>query len=195
MRCLSLEKESQLSTIKRILLQRIFVCFFLCFRSSNKGNFLEILHWAEKTDPIVQSIFQDSTSNASYLSHDIQNELLHIMSNEIREEISFMVSQVCLVVCHNQVILCYFQVNNCSYALMADECRDVSGRQQLSIVIRFVRDLNNRTINTSNVVKEYFLGFVALEQFDAATLAQKIVEFLDSLNIPLQSCICLCFDG
>ena len=78
---------------------------------------------------------------------------------------------------------------------MADECRDVSGRQQLSIVIRFARDLNNRTINNSNVVKEYFLGFVALEEFDAATLAQKIVEFLDSLNIPLQSGICLCFDG
>jgi len=78
---------------------------------------------------------------------------------------------------------------------MADECRDISGRQQLSIVIRFVRDLNNRTINTSNVVKEYFLGFVALKEFDAATLANKIVEFLNNLNIPLQSCICLCFDG
>jgi len=78
---------------------------------------------------------------------------------------------------------------------MTDECRDVSGRQQLSIVIRFVRDLNNRIINTSNVVKEYFLDFVVLEEFDAATLAQKIVEFLDSLNIPLLSCICLCFDG
>jgi Domain of unknown function (DUF4371) len=78
---------------------------------------------------------------------------------------------------------------------MADECRDISGRQQLSIVIRFVRDLNNRTINTSLVVKEYFLGFVALEAFDAAALSEKIIEFLNSLNIPLQSCICLCFDG
>jgi len=74
---------------------------FLCFRSSNQGHFLEILRWAAKTDPIVQSIFQDSTSNASYLSHDIQNELLHIMSNEIREEISFMVIQVYLVICHS----------------------------------------------------------------------------------------------
>ena len=78
---------------------------------------------------------------------------------------------------------------------MADECRDISGNQQLSIVIRFVRDLNNRTINVSNVVTEYFLGFIALEEFDAQTLANKIVEFLNALNIPLQSCICLCFDG
>ncbi|CAF4470709.1 unnamed protein product [Rotaria socialis] len=125
-------------------------------QSSNRGNFLEILHWAAKTDSLVQSIFQDSSSNANYLSHDIQNELLHIMS---------------------------------------DECRDISCNQQLSIVIRFVRDLNGRTIDSSNVVKEYFLGFVELEEFDAGTLANKIVDFLNSLNISLQSCICLCFDG
>ncbi|CAF3708185.1 unnamed protein product [Rotaria socialis] len=129
---------------------------FFRFRSSNRGNFLEILHWAAKTDSLVQSIFQDSSSNANYLSHDIQNELLHIMS---------------------------------------DECRDISCNQQLSIVIRFVRDLNGRTIDSSNVVKEYFLGFVELEEFDAGTLANKIVDFLNSLNISLQSCICLCFDG
>ncbi|CAF4244083.1 unnamed protein product [Rotaria magnacalcarata] len=145
-------------------------------RSSNRGNFLEILHWAAITDPVVQSIFQDSTSNASYLSHDIQNELIHIMSTQIREDISSMLT-------------------NCNYALMADECKDISGRQQLSIVIRFIGDLNNRRIDTSNVVKEYFLGLVALDKFDAETLANKIVDFLNNLNIPLESCICLCFDG
>jgi hypothetical protein len=78
---------------------------------------------------------------------------------------------------------------------MADECRDISGTQQLSIVIRFVRDLDSRTIDSSNVVKEYFLGFIALQEFDAATLANKIVEFLNDLDIALKSCICLCFDG
>ena len=80
---------------------------------------------------------------------------------------------------------------------MADECREISGTgtQQLSVVIRFARDLNNRAIDTLFIVKEYFLGFVGLEAFDAATLSDKIVEFSNSLNIPLQSCICLCFDG
>ncbi len=78
---------------------------------------------------------------------------------------------------------------------MVGEWKDISGKQQLSIVIRVVRDLNNRTIDSLNVVKEYFLGFVALEEFDAETLANKIVEFLNRLNISLQSCICLYFDG
>ncbi len=77
-----------------------FSLFFLYFRSSSRGNLLEILHWAAKIDPIVQSIFQDSSSNANYLSHDIQNELRHIVSNEIRDEISSMVCQACLIIWH-----------------------------------------------------------------------------------------------
>lgn len=77
---------------------------------------------------------------------------------------------------------------------MADECRDISGTQQLSIVIRFCSNFNN-SINRSNVVKDFFLGFIPLQAFDAATLTKAIVEFLMHLNIPLESCICLCFDG
>ena len=78
---------------------------------------------------------------------------------------------------------------------MADECRDTSGTQQLSIVIRFVSSPNNCTADKNYVVKEYFLGFISLEKFDAITLANKIVEFLSYWKISLESCICLCFDG
>jgi len=81
------------------------------------------------------------------------------------------------------------------YALMADECRDISGHQQLSIVIRFICDDHIHAADCSDVLKEYFLGFIPLEKFDAETLSIKIVEFLNKLNIPLKSCICLCFDG
>lgn len=78
---------------------------------------------------------------------------------------------------------------------MADECRDMSGHQQLSIVIRFARVVNDRVVKRSEVIKEVFLGFIPLQAFDATTLAREIIEFLTQLNIPLQSCICLCFDG
>ncbi|CAF1328514.1 unnamed protein product [Rotaria sordida] len=66
---------------------------------------------------------------------------------------------------------------------MANECRNISGTQQLSIVIRFVRNLSNRTINSSNVVEEYLLGFVPLQEFDAVTLANKIVEFSEGSSL------------
>lgn len=78
---------------------------------------------------------------------------------------------------------------------MADECRDISGAQQLSIVIRFVPNQDGGTFDARYVVQEYFLGFIALEKFDAATLAEKIVKLLTYWKIPLENCICLCFDG
>jgi hypothetical protein len=86
-------------------------------------------------------------------------------------------------------------LNGAEYALMADECRDISGTQQLSIVIRFCPDVKNAIVDRSSVVKEFFLGFLPLQAFDAPALTEAIVGFLTQLRIPLTSCICLCFDG
>lgn len=81
------------------------------------------------------------------------------------------------------------------YALMVDETRDVSGKEQLSVVLRFVSDYEKKQVNEQNVVSEFFLGFIRLLEFDAHTLTLKIVEFLSQFSIPLASCIALCFDG
>jgi hypothetical protein len=54
---------------------------------------LEILRWSSQTDLVVKSIFNDSTSNATYLSAHIQNELLHLMADQIRFCISEKVSK------------------------------------------------------------------------------------------------------
>ena len=58
------------------------------FSSSNRGNLLEISHWSSQTDPIIRDILEDSAKNATYLSRHIQNELINIMSNQIRGQIS-----------------------------------------------------------------------------------------------------------
>lgn len=69
------------------------------FSSSNHGNFIEVLRWASSTDPIVKSMFEESNSNATYLSYDIQNQLLNIMANQIRERISHMVNSCLFYYC------------------------------------------------------------------------------------------------
>ena len=81
---------------------------------------------------------------------------------------------------------------------MADETRDVSGNEQLSVVVRVIdreAQIENGSNQQSPLFKEYFLGFVKLDQFDAETLTNDIVEFLSFVNINLQDCIALCFDG
>jgi hypothetical protein len=84
---------------------------------------------------------------------------------------------------------------------MADETRDISGHEQLSIVVRVVSDektSNNSTdfsVKHSIIFNEFFIDLVKLDQFDAQTLADEIVQYLFSLNIPLNKCVAMCFDG
>ena len=71
--------------------------------------------------------------------------------------------------------------------LLADETTDVSHKKQLSICLRAVDDQNQ--------IKEYFMGFVRLCRFDAATLAKEMIDFLIKHNISLSMCIAQCYDG
>ncbi|CAF4928516.1 unnamed protein product, partial [Rotaria sp. Silwood1] len=141
--------------------------------SSNLGNLLEILRWSSDVDPISKAVLEDSAQNATYLSHHIQNELIDIMANTVREQISNL-------------------IRGKYFALIADESRDVSGHEQLSIVIRIVNDPSD---NNNDTLKEYFMGFVRLHQFDAESLSLEIVKFLQQHNIQLDLCIAQCYDG
>ena len=61
---------------------------------------------------------------------------------------------------------------------MGDEARDVSGCEQLSVVLSII-DREVQVISCSknqlSLFKEYFLGFIKLDQFDAEALTNEIV--------------------
>ena len=78
---------------------------------------------------------------------------------------------------------------------MADESKDISGNGQLSIVIRVVSSPADVLSNKNEKIQEYFLGFIRLQQFDAVTLSNEIVQFLNLHKIDLKKCIAMCFDG
>jgi hypothetical protein len=61
---------------------------FFSNRSSNRGNFIELLRWASSTDPVALSVLEDSDRNATYLSPTIQNEIISLLANQIRQQIS-----------------------------------------------------------------------------------------------------------
>ncbi|CAF3369991.1 unnamed protein product [Rotaria sp. Silwood2] len=136
--------------------------------SLNRGNLIEILKWSSTTDPLAKAILEESASNATYLSHQIQNELLNIMANQIRDRISKKLA-------------------GNVYTLLADEAVDASHNKQLSICVRFVDD--------EHELKEYFLGFIRLHDFDAASLAKEIANHLVKHNISMSMCIAQCYDG
>ncbi|CAF4685019.1 unnamed protein product, partial [Rotaria magnacalcarata] len=147
--------------------------------SNNRGNFIEILKWSATTDPLVNTILLDNANNASYLSPSIQNELIHLMANQIRKQIAE-------------------KIGGHVFALMADEAKDCSGHEQLSIVLRCIShetSKNNDEIDRNSMFNEYLLGLVKLNEFDSESLSIEIIKYLSFFNIDINNCIAMCFDG
>ena len=55
--------------------------------SLNKGNFREILLLISNYDPIVKRRLLNGPRNAQYTSPEIQNEILNIMGNMVRDQL------------------------------------------------------------------------------------------------------------
>ena len=70
---------------------------------------------------------------------------------------------------------------------MADESRDISGKEQMSVVLRYV--------DAENEIQERFMGFIKLDQFDAKSLSDELYHFLNDQKIPVKNCIAQCYDG
>ena len=73
-----------------------------------------------KHDPVVQKKLTQGPRNATYTSVDIQNDVLHVMAEAVRNKITADVNKVGI------------------YSIMADETRDCSKKEQLSIVVSYL---------------------------------------------------------
>lgn len=83
----------------------------------NQGNFLELLQIIGKYDKTVAQKISDNPRNAN----DIQNEILDIMANMIRDQVSGEIQDAEI------------------FALMVDESKDLSKTEQVSVVVRYVK--------------------------------------------------------
>ena len=81
--------------------------------SSNRGNFIEILHIVAEHDKIVKDKLQNGPRNAIYTSPNIQNSLLNILGDMARSIICKGVHEVGF------------------FSHLADETKDCSKREQM----------------------------------------------------------------
>ena len=98
---------------------------------TNRGNFLEILELVASHDDIVKKRTEEGPKNAKYTHHSIQDVLVRIMADVILSEITKEVS------------------NSKYYSIIADETKDLSKKEQISIVLRYLH----------NKIHEEFIGF------------------------------------
>ncbi|XP_039119636.1 zinc finger MYM-type protein 1-like, partial [Dioscorea cayenensis subsp. rotundata] len=116
--------------------------------SLNKGNFLELLEWYSlRNDKVFRTVNQNAPGNNQMTSPKVQKELVNACAAEI----------TCAIV---------DDIGDKYFSLMIDEARDVSVKEQMGVVLRYV-DKNGYVI-------ERFLAMVHVSDTSAISLKNAI---------------------
>ena len=134
------------------------------------GMFGHLFEFAMKKDPHLRVVANAMPNNAKYTSPDIQNEVIQILASMVKEKIvtDCLESDVGL------------------FCLKCDETRDRCNVENMSIVIRFVKQ---------GVVYERLLSIVDLKEVDAHGITTAILKELRDSNIDPSNILSQCFDG
>lgn len=104
-----------------------------------------------------------------YISHEVQNEYLSIMAQQILREIAVTLQSALF------------------YAVMADETTDMANKEQVVLVFRWVDD--------NLVAQEEFVGLYQTASITSDALVEVIKDTLLRLNLKIEHCRGQCFDG
>ena len=143
------------------------------YSSPNPGNFQALLNYrVDGGDTNLRQHFETGNKNATYRSKTIQNKLVKICGDQIRQSIVETIKKsVCPV-----------------YSVLADEATDCSSKEQMPIVLRYVD--SNKEIN------ERFVKFVECDDgMTGEALAKNVEDALDEIGLPLSQCRGQGYDG
>ncbi len=77
---------------------------------------------------------------------------------------------------------------NQPFSILADEARDVSNKEQLPLVLRFV--------DTESTIREMFVGFFECKEGTTGrVIADLILEAVTNLGLDMEQCCGQCYDG
>ena len=131
------------------------------------SNFIQLLKLRGRDDPRIETWMQRKTDK--YVSHDIQNELLKVISLSVLRKIASCIRTAKF------------------YCVMCDECTDTSNREQLVICVRWVKEQLQP--------QEDFIGLYKVDDISAKTIVATIKDALVRMNLALSKCRGQCYDG
>lgn len=116
-------------------------------------------------------VFQEwlSRRNDTYLSKDIQNEILGLMAKQMLQEISLNIQQ------------------STFYSLMADKTTDAANKEQLVIVYCWIDDEFG--------VHEDFVGLCELGKTDSQSILHELTKSMNDLHLDVHRMRGQCYDG
>ena len=117
----------------------------------NKGTLLALLDYSVRSgNSTLAKHFEVAAKNATYTSKTIQNQLIGIIGDFIRDKFI------------EEIKTAKF------YSILCDDVTDVSNKEQLSIVFQFVDE--------TNLIREEFLDFIGTDRITGEALASRIKE-------------------
>uniref|UniRef100_A0A8C1TJI1 TTF-type domain-containing protein n=1 Tax=Cyprinus carpio TaxID=7962 RepID=A0A8C1TJI1_CYPCA len=132
------------------------------------GLFLSLFEYTLRKDPELRSVMKSIPRNATYSSHEIQNDIIANMSSLVTEEI-------------------VREVADSWYTIKVDGTRDPTGMENISIIVRFVKD--------NYQVTERLLSMTTTEKGDAQTLTNTIITELEKNGLSTSKILSQVYDG
>ncbi|XP_055800379.1 uncharacterized protein LOC129869793 [Solanum dulcamara] len=137
--------------------------------SLSRGNFLEILSWyAKKCDKICDYVLEHAPKNDQMISPIIQKDIVSACKIETVKAI-------------------LEELNGDYFALLVDESFDVSRKEQMAIVFRY--------IDRKGFVMERLIDIVHVQDTSASSLKEAIVNLLAKHSLSPSSVRGQCYDG
>ncbi|KAK8936599.1 hypothetical protein KSP39_PZI012333 [Platanthera zijinensis] len=116
--------------------------------SMNRGNFMELMNFlVSHNDDIKAVALQNAPRNCQLISPKIQKEIVSAIATETTKHIVREIGEDC-------------------FAVLVDESRDISTKEQMSVVLRYVK--------SSGKIMERLLGFVHVADTTALSLKSGI---------------------
>lgn len=137
------------------------------FYEPDNGNFLKEVELLAKFDPVMENHLariKDESTRTHYLGQRIQNELIQIIGDRVQQTIVSCVQEAKY------------------YSIILDCTPDASHKEQMSVVLRSV------SLKPKPEVKEYFLGYLVVEETTGLNLSNVILDKLEELQIPFENC-------
>ncbi|KAJ8770468.1 hypothetical protein K2173_017959 [Erythroxylum novogranatense] len=129
--------------------------------STNQGNFLELLKFiASNNEEIRNVVLGNAPENLKLTSPDIQRDIINAAAFETTKAI-------------------ILDMGDDLFSILMDECRDVSVKEQMGVVIRYV--------DSFGCVIERFLGLVHVHDTSATSLLKGIKSLFSNYGLSIVS--------
>ena len=151
----------QLSCLKFLLRQGLAIRGHL----NMEGNLYQLMKCRSEDIPNFNRWIEDG----KYQSLEIENEIIELMAKSLVRQL-------------------IQEIKSAEYfSLIVDETRDISGKEQLALSVRWV--------NGSYEIFEDLIGLIEVEKTDAVSLVSTIKGALTSVGLSLSSCCGQAYDG